>query len=85
MTSYYRGDTPDFIAAREVGGIHTPPAIEKFVLKNGKKYFYGMKWAEVVWTYDIKLALAVTKYEAEALISWLGGLGTVVTQVLISE
>jgi hypothetical protein len=43
---------------------------DKFVLKHGKKFFYGFKRSEVKWTHDIRLALAVAEFEAEALSTW---------------
>jgi hypothetical protein len=79
---FYREDTPEFI---ERLGIDAPPPIEKFVLQSDKKYFYGIKKSETMWTYDVKLALAVTRYEADALAFWLGSFGHTVSQVLAPE
>lgn len=49
---------------------------QKFVLKYGHKYFYGLKANEPKWTYDIKLALAVDRILAD---EWLRQLGKDVT------
>lgn len=56
---------------RDVVGVDAPPPTEKFVLKHSFRFFYGTKNDKAMWTYDIKLALAVTQHEAEALIAWL--------------
>jgi hypothetical protein len=81
MTSYYEGDTLDFVASHEVEGIHTPPVIDKFVLQNDKKFFYGMKGNNAKWTYDCHLALTITKFEADAFAFWLATRGITVIQV----
>lgn len=56
---------------RDLVGVDAPPPIEKFVLKHSFRFFYGTKNDKAMWTYDIRLALAVTRHEAEALIVWL--------------
>ena len=53
---------------------------DKFVLKHGKKFFYGFKRSEVKWTHEMRLALEITDIEAEALSVWLEQFGTPVTK-----
>lgn len=77
MTSCYLG------AALKVSGIDAPTIIEKYILQNGKIYFYGTKNSEAVWTYEKRLALAITKHEAEALAFWLRTIGITVEQVSV--
>jgi hypothetical protein len=67
---------------RELTGIDAPPAGEKFILRNDKRFFYGMKKSKALWTYDRNLALAATKYETEAVAFWLQSFGTIVVMEL---
>lgn len=48
---------------------------DKFILKCQHRYFYGMKKSQIVWTYDILLALQLTDIEAEAITGWLEDFG----------
>ncbi len=57
---------------RDLVGVDTPPPTEKFVLKQGHKFFYGTKNNKPVWTYDVRLALSITRHEASAFAAWLG-------------
>jgi hypothetical protein len=58
---------------------------ERFILKHGKKYFYGFKGSETKWTYEPRLAQAVSEVEADALKDWMEVFGTPVVCHLVSK
>jgi hypothetical protein len=58
---------------------------DKFILKHGKKYFYGFKGSETKWTYEPRLAQAVSEIEADALKNWMEVFGTPVVRHLVSK